>query len=65
MAIEDTISDGNCYKCSFYNREEDSCRRGEKAFGSMISPICLQKLTIILLRDLNNLVAEYLFEDEE
>jgi len=43
---------GNCYTCDFYDKENDYCRRAEKAFGSMVDPICLQKIQCILLRDI-------------
>lgn len=57
--------EGNCYQCDLYDKVNDCCKRGERAFGSMNSPICLQKLTVILLRDLVTLLEEYLFEEDD
>ena len=56
---------GNCYVCEFYDKDNDYCRRAEKAFGSMNDPICLQKMTVILLRDLNIILQDYLYEENE
>jgi len=53
---------GNCYTCEFYNKDIDLCKRAEKAFGSMIDPICLSKIQIILLRDLCQMMYEFLEE---
>lgn len=60
-----TNMSGLCYQCDFYDKENDYCRRAEKAFGSMVDPICLQKMTVILLRDLNMLMQDYLYEDDD
>ena len=58
-------TEGLCYRCDFYDKDNDYCRRAEKAFGSMVSPICLAKMQVILLQDLVQLFEEYLYEDEE
>ena len=52
---------GNCYGCEFY--KEDTCKRMEKSFATMVNPVCLQKITVILLRDLLFLVADYVEEE--
>lgn len=55
---------GECYKCDFYHKEDDRCMRAEKAFGSMVDPICLEKMQVILLRTLSTMLADYIYEDE-
>jgi len=54
---------GECNKCDLYIG--DRCLRAEKFFSSMTDPICLQKVNVLLIRDLNNLMMDYLFEDED
>lgn len=58
-------NEGNCYQCDFYDKEKDYCRRAERAFGSMRSPICLAKIQVILLRDMCVMLDNYLYEDDE
>ena len=62
MVFKDTMN-GNCHTCEFY--KDDQCKRVEKAFSTMIDPVCLQKVQCILLRDLVQVMNEYLYEDEE
>jgi len=52
---------GECTKCEMY--VGDKCLRAEKFFSSMNDPICLQKINVLLVRDLNNLISEYLSEE--
>lgn len=56
---------GLCYQCDFYDKENDYCRRAEKAFGSMTDPICLAKIQVILLRDMCQMLGDYLYEGDD
>ncbi len=59
------MSAGLCYSCDFYDKENDFCRRAEKAFGSMTDPICLAKIQVILLRDMCQMLGDYLYDEED
>jgi len=53
---------GMCNKCDFY--KEDRCLRAEKLFSTMTDEICLQKLQVLLLRDLCGMLNDYFSDDE-
>jgi len=56
---------GLCYQCDFYDKENDYCRRAEKAFATMVDPVCLTKIQCILLRNMCQILNDYLYEGDE
>ena len=44
------MENGQCQKCEMYIG--DRCLRAEKMFSSMTDPVCLQKVSVMLLRDM-------------
>lgn len=54
---------GECQKCDFY--KDDRCLRAEKLFSTMTDEICLQKLQVMLLRDLCGLMNDFIYEDSD
>ncbi len=64
MVAKDNMS-GNCYVCDFYNKETDECRKASNVFGGLNDPICLQKLTVIILRDIANMLSDYIYGEDD
>jgi len=54
---------GNCYKCEFYH--EGMCKRAENALASMNDARCLLKCIVILLKDLNETLADFVYGEED
>jgi hypothetical protein len=54
---------GDCNHCEMYIG--DRCLKAEKMFSGMTDPICLQKMSIMLLRDMNENLMDFMYEDED
>jgi hypothetical protein len=57
------IGESNCYKCEFYH--QGMCKKAENSLASMNNIGCLLKCLVMLLVDLNQTMADYVYEDDE
>ena len=62
VVVKDTMS-GNCFECGFY--KEGECKRAENSLETLVDPVCLQKLTVILLTDLCRMMNDLLEQKEQ
>jgi hypothetical protein len=53
---------GKCFECDFF--KDDQCRRASHSFSTLVDPICLQKISVILLRDIANTLEDMAYEDD-